>query len=278
MKEPIVLPNFLNPYQVKNLIRLGKANDGGYIVNAQDVINTMNLISLGISFDYSFEEEFLKMNNNTNIRTFDGSVGFKYYRRKCKHRLKIFLLKPNLKNFMDVLYGLNLLLKFSIFFKFNLYTKIIHTEKFVTSDHSIFRDFEKGYGYKPEFIEFKDIISHNLNSTFLSIDIEGGEYELLEDICSFSKNLIGLNIEFHDVQDNLEKIKLFINKFDLLLVHTHINNFGPIINGVPSVIELSFSGNSEIDRFPNQKLVNSLPIKLDQLNNADGTDYLVTFN
>ena len=101
---------------------------------------------------------------------------------------------------------------------------------------------------------------------------------MLEDICSFSKNLIGLNIEFHEVQDNLEKIKLFINKFDLLLVHTHINNFGPIINGVPSVIELSFSGNSEIDRFPNQKLVNSLPIKLDQLNNADGTDYLVTFN
>jgi hypothetical protein len=277
MENLVVLPKFLNPNKVKNLIRLGKNNDGGYIVNAIDVINTKNLISLGISFDYSFEEDFLKMNNKTNVRTYDGSVGFKYYRKKCKHRIKNFLLKPNIKTFINVIEGLNLLLKFSIFFKFNLFRKIVHTEKFVTSDTSSFKDFEKGYGYQPKFIEFNNILSHKLNSVFLSIDIEGGEYELLEDICGFSKNLIGLNIEFHNVQDNLVKIKSFIKKFDLLLVHTHINNFGPIVNGIPSVIELSFSNNSEIDRFSNHKLTDKLPINLDQPNNLHGIDYLVTF-
>ncbi len=278
MENLVVLPNFLNPYKVKNLVRLGKNNDGGYIVNAIDINNTKNLISLGISFDYSFEEDFLKMNNKTNVRTYDGSVGFKYYRKKCKNRVKNFLLKPNMKTFMNVIDGLNLLLKFSIFFKFNLFQKIVHTEKFVTSDISNFKDFEKGYGYEPEFIEFKDIISQNINSIFLSIDIEGGEYELLEDICNFSKNLVGLNIEFHNVQDNLEKIESFIKKFDLLLVHTHINNFGPIVKGFPSVIELSFSGNLEIDSFSKHKLTNKLPTKLDQPNNADGIDYRVTFH
>ena len=277
MENTIVLPNFLNPHEVKNLIRLGNDNDGGYIVNTKDVNNTKNFISLGVSFDYSFEEDFLKMNNKTKIRTYDGSVGFKYYRKKCKYRMKIFLLKPNKKTFVNFIDGLNTFLKFSIFFKFNLFTKVVHTEKFVTSDTSNFKNFEKNYDYKPEFIEFKDIVSNELNSVFLSIDIEGGEYELLQDICGFSKNLIGLNIEFHNVQDNLQKIKSFIKKFDLLLVHTHINNFGPIVNGIPSVIELSFSRNSEIDRFSNYKLKNKLPINLDQPNNTDGIDYLVTF-
>ena len=277
MENLVVLPNFLNPYKVKNLIRLGKNNDGGYIVNAIDVNNTKNLISLGISFDYSFEEDFLKMNNKTNVRTFDGSVGFKYYRKKCKTKIKNFLLKPSMKTLRNVIEGLNLLLKFSIFFKFNLFRKIVHTEKFVTKDTTSFKGFEKGYGYEPKFIEFNNIISHKLNSVFLSIDIEGGEYELLEDICGFNKNLIGLNIEFHNVQDNLVKIKSFIKKFDLLLVHTHINNFGPIVNGIPSVIELSFTSNSGFDRFSNHNLTNELPISLDQPNNPDGIDYLVSF-
>ena len=278
MKNSVVLPNFLNPYEVKNLIRLGKNNDGGYIVNTKDVSKTKNLISLGISFDYSFEEDFRKMNNKTNIRTFDGSVGFKYYRKKCKNRIKIFLIKPSVKNFMNVVDGLNLLFKFSLFFKFNLFKKIAHIEKFVTTDTESFKDFEKGYGYEPKFIEFKDVVSDKLDSVFLSIDIEGGEYELLDEISSYSKNLTGLNIEFHNVQDNLEKIKLFIKKIDLLLIHTHINNFGPIINGIPSVIELSFSSCSKINRLSNHSQTNKLPIKLDQPNNADGVDYLVSFN
>ena len=136
---------------------------------------------------------------------------------------------------------------------------------------------KKGYGYEPKFIEFNNIISHKLNSVFLSIDIEGGEYELLEDICRFSKNLTGLNIEFHNVQDNLVKIKSFIKKFDLCLVHTHINNFGPIVNMIPSVIELSFTNNSGFDKFSNNNLINKLPISLDQPNNPDGVDYLVSF-
>ena len=278
MENLIVLPKFLNPYKVKNLIRLGKNNDGGYIVNAIDVNNTKNLISLGISFDYSFEEGFLKMNNKTNFRSYDGSVGFKYYRKKCKYRTKNFLLKPNIKTFMNFIEGLNILLKFSIFYKFNLFRKIGHTEKFVTSDPSSFKDFEKDYGYEPKFIEFNSIISDKLKSVYLSIDVEGGEYELLEDICSFSKNIIGLNIEFHNVQENLEKIESFIDKFDLLLVHTHINNFGPIVNGTPSVIELSFSRNSETVAFSDTKFTDNLPLKIDQPNNSEGMDYLVTFN
>ena len=277
MNNSIILPNFLNPYKFEDLIRIGKANDGGYIVRSQDIANTKNLISLGISFDFSFEEEFLKKNKKITITTYDCSVGFRYYFKKCKYRIKFFILTPNKKNFLNVIDGLKSFLEFAIFFKFNLFSRIKHVEKFVTSDISIFKDFEKSYGYKPESIKFTDIISKNLNSVFLSIDIEGGEYDLLDEICKYSNNLTGLNIEFHDVEKNLEKIETFIKNFNLLLIHTHINNFGEIFGGTPSVIELSFSKKLTNDNSDSYKLINNLPIDLDQPNNINGEDYLVTF-
>ena len=277
MHRNIILPNFLNPYKSEYLTRIGKANDGGYIVSIQDIESTKNLISLGISFDFSFEEKFLEKNKKINIRTYDGSVGFKYYFKKCKYRIKLFISKPNRKNFLNVVDGLNSFFKFGIFFRFNLSNKIKHVEKFVTSDISLFKEFEMIYGYKPKSIKFTDVFSNNLTNVFLSIDIEGGEYDLLDDICKFSKNLTGLNIEFHSVERNLEKIQTFIKKFDLLLVHTHINNFGPILNGIPSVIELSFSKTAEKNKSEEYMFTNYLPIGLDQPNNSMGIDYLTTF-
>lgn len=72
-------------------------------------------------------------------------------------------------------------------------------------------------------------------------------------------------------------IESFIKKIDLVLIHTHVNNFGPILNGVPSVIELSFSKLLEKNSFEDKQLVNNLPINLDQPNNVDSIDYLVSF-
>ena len=168
-------------------------------------------------------------------------------------------------------------LDFCIFFKLNLSNKIKHSEKFVSSNKTIFEDFESSYGYKPEFIELKDIFSRNLKNVFLSIDIEGEEYDLLDEICGYSDKIIALNIEFHDVNKNLDKIKKFINNCNLHLIHTHINNFGPIYDGIPNVLELSFSRKLKNNNVQNYQLANNLPIVLDQKNNKNGVDYLVTF-
>ena len=56
------------------------------------------------------------------------------------------------------------------------------------------------------------IVTEMINAK-INIDIEGGEYELLDEISSYSKNLTGLNIEFHNVQDNLEPSKTAQNGF-----------------------------------------------------------------
>lgn len=69
--KPIILPKILQPFHCKDLIRLGKDNDGGYLINAEDVKKTEHLISLGVGSDYSFEEAFAAK-NNCPINAYDG--------------------------------------------------------------------------------------------------------------------------------------------------------------------------------------------------------------
>ena len=62
MNKTINLPKFLNPIKLENLIRIGKQNDGGYVVREQDIYATDVLVSLGVSFDWSFEKDYLIRN------------------------------------------------------------------------------------------------------------------------------------------------------------------------------------------------------------------------
>jgi len=68
------LPRIFQPYQCDELIRLGKANDGGYLVNARDIDRAKVLISFGIGTDDSFEKAFAKINACPAI-AHDASVG-----------------------------------------------------------------------------------------------------------------------------------------------------------------------------------------------------------
>ena len=86
-----------------------------------------------------------------------------------------------------------------------------------------------------------------------------------------------MNIEFHNVDKNLDKIEKFIKKSNLLLIHTHINNFGSISNDIPTVIELSFSKNRNRNLTSESSMTNELPISLDQPNDKNGIDYSVKF-
>lgn len=67
------LPKIFQPFTCENLIRLGKDNDGGYLVNARDVLETKLLLSLGIGTDYSFEKDF-HAQNQCDLWAYDGSV------------------------------------------------------------------------------------------------------------------------------------------------------------------------------------------------------------
>ena len=67
------LPKLFQPFDCDSLYRLGKDNDGGYIVNSSDVAISSKLISLGIGTDWSFEKHFLSF-NNCKLEAYDGSL------------------------------------------------------------------------------------------------------------------------------------------------------------------------------------------------------------
>ena len=84
------LPNIYKPKFNFKLIRVGKNNDGGYLVGKKSILNSENLISFGISDDWSFEEQFSKINSSTNIFAYDDVLGLGWLTKNLLKILKDF--------------------------------------------------------------------------------------------------------------------------------------------------------------------------------------------
>ena len=208
--------------------------------------NSDVLISYGIDDDWSFEKNFLKLNKNTKLITFDQNLNL------------IFLIKRIILNF----FRLFSLKRKSYFLKslFNFFDFIIFLRK-KNSNKKIF------YG------DTKNI-AKNFTNIFFKIDIEGSEYRVIDELIEIQDKIQGVVIEFHYLDLLSERVKNFISKFNLELVHIHPNNYAPIDKfGNPVTIELTFEKNFIVDGRDN-----ILPNKLDMKNNPDGEDINLKFN
>ena len=249
-----MLPNKLKPDGLYKLIRVGKDNDGGYLVCENSLKNSNSLISFGISDDFSFEKHFQTI-NNVDIYAYDPSVNLNFFLKRFLHSL----IKLNFiffyKQFLNWI-------NFKIFFN--------------KSKNKLFlKKIGKGGGTLYDYISIEDIIRQNDHNKkiFFKIDIEGSEYRILDDLIKFMDRIEGLAIEFHDVDINIEKILSFISKFNLKLIHIHANNWATYgLNNIPSCIELSFSKKPVL---LNKDL--SLPHDLDQKNNPDVDEINLNF-
>lgn len=248
------LPNFLLYKSASDLIRVGKDNDGGYLVSKSDIENSNSLISLGISDDWSFEENFSKI-KEVEIFAYDGSVSKKRFFKKIIYnfvRFKFSRFIGSLKKYYE----------FISFFK---NPKNHFYNKFVGLD-----DVNKNRGHLSLASIFNKSKEKNI---FLKIDIEGSEYRLLDTIIAKQDFISGLVIEFHDCDLNQEAIKNFINIFNLKIVHIHANNFSGINikNKMPLVLEVTFSKyGKKIDE-------TLLPHELDMPNNGVSSEINLTF-
>jgi len=242
-----MLPRELKPRYQYNLIRLGKNNDGGYLVEKDSVLSSKGLISFGLNFDWSFEKSFNSL-NKTPIHCYDHTVKYSKIKKYSRNSLLNFFNKKfwSKKGIKQIIEDFNLSSDYKSFFSGN----IIH--------------FKQAIGLGNNLIKLDKVLERmNVSPIFLKIDIEGSEYRILDDIIRLQNNICGLVIEFHNVDLNLNKILDFINKLSLNLVHIHGQNPGGEsyldVNGDPTQIELSFS-NSKI--FVNQ--VVKIPHHLDQ--------------
>ncbi len=253
IKKIIQLPLFLKPLYETKLIRIGKDNDGGYLIAEAALKNTKILLSFGLSDDWSFDEDFFNR-SKSRVFTFDPSVDWKFWIKKLFRNLKeIFLFQR--KSFKEI----------SEIFSYFKYKKFfnnndkIHLQKLIVP-RGTFK-----IGLKNEQMTDLNILMKNTTekNTFLKIDIEGSEYRILDQIIEYQEYIVGLVIEFHNCDLHQDLIKDFIKKFQLQLVHIHINNFGMINkNNFPFSIEATFSPkefNNEI-----KDNLKSYPLPLDQ--------------
>ena len=241
--KKINFPRFLKPRHKYKLIRIGKNYDGGYLVDKKSIENTKTFISLGINDDWSFEKEFLKINKNVNIKCYDNNTSL------------IFLLKIFLKKLIFcIYYGLNETLKSF----FNIIDYLFFLKSKISN----------------KYISHNDLIklTKKLEAPFfLKIDIEGSEYRILQDILKLKNKISGMVIEFHDIDLFSSKIKKFIQKSGLKLIHIHANNYGLEWNEA-NIVELTFSQRPKIIGkniyFPN---------KLDQPNIKKNKEIKINF-
>ena len=231
-KNSIRLPIFLKPKFKTDLIRLGKNNDGGYSISKLALKDTSILYSFGLSDDWSFEKQFRKK-FGAKIICFDPSVTpIFWFKRFIKDLIQLFLLKESIKNITN---------RFFTYFHYKFF--------FNNLEKMHVKFFFAPIGQSGVNTNNSDIIDMNTilqkwgsENYFIKIDIEGNEYRILDQIIKYQDQLTGLVIEFHNCDLMFEKIKLFIVKLNLDLVHIHVNNFGILTKeGFPTVLELTFS-------------------------------------
>ncbi|MDA8905305.1 hypothetical protein N9I58_02440 [Candidatus Thioglobus sp.] len=255
MKTQAELPKFLQPKKISTLGRIGRNNDGGYVIDKKNISNTDVLIGLGMSDDWSFEENFNSINSIPTY-IYDGTVSLKKFLKKCSKYI-IRINKPRI-----FIHWFKTSYNYIKFFKGNKF----HCKELVGIDHP------------PSYISLETILSRlrkeKFSHVYLKIDIEGWEYRLLKDLIFNSEIIEGLVIEFHDVDLHIDKIEDFIKKFPLSLVHTHCNNYSPLTaNRIPIAIECTFSS-----EMTSSNLVTSLPNILDMANNPNIEEYSINFS
>ena len=64
------------PLKFDDLIRVGKAFDGGYVMPSRALEASRSVLSLGVNDDWSFEEAVLKRRPAARIVCVDGTVSF----------------------------------------------------------------------------------------------------------------------------------------------------------------------------------------------------------
>jgi hypothetical protein len=240
--------NFLRPYLCKKE-RLGSKYDGGYVLPKDIVSETDVLVTFGVSTNIDFELQYHRRNPESDIVMIDPYIGITNdLMRLIKRVFRI--TKPvkrdiNLRKvcneklffpplYIEIFYRLSHWLNF---YQFISRRKVFFLKKGIASrTNETFLSVED-FWRKFSLEERKNIL--------LKIDIEGSEYEILNDLYKKFDKVECLLLEVHDVNSKMsEVIDLIaqIQKVGLYLVHIHGNNSDIADErGIPNTLELSFA-------------------------------------
>jgi len=268
----MILTKKLKPIEVQNLIRIGRENDGGYVIPKSVFELCDGLLSYGINKDWTFEKDFLKRNPNAIIHCYDHTLNL--------FTLFIFTLKSFFLSFIhallldkkrcgNALKGLGVIPDYFTFFK----TPQIHFKNRVWDSNIL----------KSKTIQdtITEITSQKVDKIFIKMDIETAEYRVLNSIFENDKKIIGMAIEFHRLDKYHKEFNDLIDRVlnTFYIVHIHGNNYSKILdqNNFPSVVEITFI-NKDFFKGPIKTSKKIYPIEgLDQPNRHSKPDCELIF-
>ena len=255
--------NYLIPNKVDDLIRLGNNRDAGYVVPSSSIKNCDFLISFGMAENFSMERDFLKLNNQNQIHMYDHTIDRNFfYKRIYKSIKRLLYFKSNIKNIKKKIKD------------FEDYKNIIKNKNVIHFKDKI------GGQNDTSISEVISKISSN-KKIFLKSDIEGDEFNFVNDINKNSENIHLMAIEFHFLNKNrlIFKNAIIELKKNFNLIHLHGNNYaGYCEDGLPKVLEITFTNKKHYKVNENQYNL-SFPIKnLDYQNVETKKDLQFSFN
>jgi hypothetical protein len=248
------------PFNYDNLVRRGSINDGGYLLPSD--ISAQFLISLGLGDDWKFELDLIKHKQVDKFIVFDHSVTLLNLLKILSNR------KRKLKAFI---YRAIVLIRY---FRDFTFLRKQHVKKKITKNGSIenFRDINLNEIFKEFIVDPKSTI-------ILKIDIEGSEFDIIEQVIEFSSQTLVLIIEFHEILKQKDEFKnsLELLKSKFLLIHTHVNNYGEIDElSIPNICEFTFINH---DIYRQNRKVKRLPrVGLDSPSTPSRSDYELIYD
>ena len=256
----MALPYNYLPKVASKLVRLGRDNDGGYLVDQQSIDRADLLVSFGIDTDCSFEHDFWQKKPECPCVAFDHTTSWSLFAKRFVRKLTCPFPPWRLRHFA--------VLK-SILDERRLYRYFFGQP---TNEHRC-----QAIGYATRGCVDVNMIVNEFSSIniLFKIDIEGSEYRILDQILAVQERICGLLIEFHDCDLHRDRISRFIRDFKLPLVHIHANNCGPLDqHGDPISLEMTFGSPSSSEHTLSQPWQSSV---LDQPNTTCNADYVLQF-
>ena len=231
--------DYLRPYETL-LVRVGPNSDCGYVIPRSAAISTRSLYSIGISTNWEFEVEMSRLNPGLSISAFDRTSGWYVFGYVA--------LRDLLKGDPSVIGGQPLMERVLSFRKFLVLA--IRFRSFFRGQRRFSRKWVRVEKQGSDDVSFNESIvgTFSKSPAMLKIDIEGGEYEFIDDLLRQIKDnhqkISCLIMELHDTHTRRADFERLVKGISLWLpiVHIHANNCaGVSTDGLPEVLEITFA-------------------------------------
>lgn len=263
----------LRPIAYEPLERIGAMADGGYVVDGRLIDSATGILSLGLGFEWTFDEAVRGRNPRAVIIGVDPSISpelFSRMRRRSWVKIILYRLLGNAKKIQRHQRWKMISIQYKRLFQ----GKVQHLQKMVSAADG------------PETVSIPTLLKMlpdaSPHSVVVKMDIEGSEYGIIPDICDHASRISTLTAEFHDVttlpQQFNEGISRLLQHFRI--VHIHGNNYAPYSReeNFPDVVEITFIHEDLCPQAATPSRRSYPDALLDVPNDPEKPDYVLVFD